>query len=175
MLVLGDVFAVLAIMALAFFSAVSLNVIGALLLPERASIAAQRIQARPGRTMASGFGLLLLSVIVIVAMISVQQPVLTILAAVLGAGLLAASALGRSGLAVLIADRIDDDHPSRFRAILRGACLTEGVSMMPFIGWFILMPFMVMLGLGAMTGRARGRALRAIPADAAPPFPEARP
>jgi hypothetical protein len=164
MLMIGDVFLILFGLGVIYAASAAMVAFFTVMAPRRAARAADRIVNRPWRTGLTGFGFLLAAALVLVLLIAPQQPLLTIFGFLLVGGLVALSALGRTGLALAAARRIARDENPGIRPIMQAVWLSEGISLLPIFGWLIYMPAMVCLGLGAALVR---------PQPEAPPVMEA--
>src|SRR5207244_1031003 len=65
--------------------------------------------------------------------------------------LLAISAVGGGGLALLVGERIGRMEPgiSRFSALARGAGLIVVMGLVPLFGWFAYVPLVIVIAIGA--------------------------
>lgn len=158
MLMIGDVFLILFGLGVIYAASAAMVAFCTVMAPRRAARAADRIVSRPWRTGLTGLAVLLGVVLLVVLLLAPQAPILTLLAFVTAGAALALSALGRSGLALAAARRISGDENPGLKPIMQAVWMSEGISLLPIVGWLIYMPAMVCLGLGASLGRLRPEA-----------------
>ncbi|HEX5502551.1 MAG TPA: hypothetical protein VFW96_07995 [Thermomicrobiales bacterium] len=141
----------------------------ALLLPGVAGRARLRLERTPGRCLGLGLGWLALSLIPLRLLFTI--PGLGVALGWLGSGaLLTIASIGAAGLAMLMGDRLRQGGTpaSPHGATLRGAVALELAAAFPLLGWFIVLPVVSLLVLGA----AGFALLRWSPRPAAlPPLP----
>jgi hypothetical protein len=57
--------------------------------------------------------------------------------------------IGLAGLVRIISERVYDSKPVSIGQLLRSAVLLVGAGLAPFVGWFVLTPLALFIGLGA--------------------------
>jgi hypothetical protein len=119
------------------------------LLPERTRQAAVILDQSPGRSFIIGFvNLLFFGVVAI--FLSQSGEFAGLLALLILLALLAAALPGFGGVVRLLQTRIfSDSTPSDLNARLKTAVLLTLALLSPIIGWFILLPLLYLLALGA--------------------------
>ena len=135
----------------------------------RAQVAANALVDAPGKHIGIGLGIATVAGIVSVMLLTAGGPVAIVGIAVLAAAL-ALAVLGSSGVALIIAERLQTLSPgqSRLRGAMGGAALAVATGLLPVVGWFFLMPALLMASLGAGVA-----ALRAKTSPASAPEPQA--
>lgn len=118
------------------------------LLPEKAARSRQVISATPGRAFIIGlvnflfFG-------VIAAILGQGGDVGGLLALFVLLALAALAAVGLGGLVILLRERIYPEPSTGLRhTVLTAGLLTLG-TLLPFVGWFIFAPILLLISLGA--------------------------
>ena len=158
-MIIGEVLGVTFIALAACISLWALLIGIALVFGERAAEAQMRLETRPFPMLAVGVGLALTAGLV--GQILVNQPngMLKLVGWALLLGLLTLSVLGGSGLALIVAGRIQQAAPrlTLFAALGRGAGLMIAGGLVPVIGWFVVLPLGVLSTLGAGMGAMFGR------------------
>jgi hypothetical protein len=120
------------------------------LLPRRVNRARQFIQTTPGRTFIIGLANALFF-LVVAAILSQGGDGGGLLAVVILLGLLALAAVGLAGLVTLLRDRIYPqaaDTPGLSLTVKTAVLLTLA-ALLPFLGWFVVTPLLLVLALGA--------------------------
>ena len=153
------------------------------LFPERVERCRTAYGARPVAATLAGLAVLVpLLVVAALLMKALPHPVVQIptTGLLLVVGLLCL--IGSAGLALRIgaglASRADATDP--WRRVLRGGLVLGAVFVMPFLGWFVLLPWTLVSGLGALVLTRRPRAAAASPspvvaiAPGVEPVPESR-
>lgn len=151
MLIFGDVFAVVALAAGGFATAWGLLLAIRFLMPKRAEAASHSIQSSP---FGSIFGGLLVTLVVgFFALVASQapMPLLKLIGFALYLCLIGFGLVGICGLVVLLGARIAEHDPklSPFGAASRAAMLLVASALVPFIGWFLIAPLLLVLGVGS--------------------------
>lgn len=130
-------------------------VVGAL-FANRVAKAQRVINQMPGR--AIGVGLVNFLFFGVIAMIlfsvaentrGVIQVILTIPALLIAALLTIILSFGLAGMVNLVGERILPEHSSLRRSVWGTVLLTFACSL-PFVGWFLLLPYAALLGFGAV-------------------------
>jgi len=173
---IGDVMAVVG-GVLAICLALWVLLIGAALLFEVKAQAARRVlENQAGRALGVGVALLVTLGFLAIALFKAPGG-FKLLGWALLLSLLATSLLGGSGLALLLGERTGALAPqlSPLGALARGAGMLALAWMFPVLGWFLIGPLAVIIGLGAGAKALRTKAPKVLPqsapALAAPVFP----
>lgn len=136
------------VISLSFFFAVM-----ELLFPARLARIRDVAAAQPGRSLIVGAVNMLFFTSIALTIIAAADAVGVELLALPGLiiGLLLALALlfGLSAVVQMIGDRLGADRSRLSRSLLGGLSLTLA-SMLPFVGWFFLLPYVAFLGIGAL-------------------------
>lgn len=151
MLIIGDVLAVAAaIFGVGLTTWATLLAIG-LLFADKAERARQRLEYGAFRLGAIGAVIALTLGLLSLLMLGNPLPLVKLLGTVLLGWLLAVACVGASGVATLLAERIDrfgaDMKP--FTRLSRGTALLVGAGLLPLAGWFVFAPAMLLVSLGA--------------------------
>ena len=167
MLTIGDVLAVVGIVVAIGVSTWALIVAVALLFEERSKVAARLIRDNPWKTGFLGLiGQLLIGGLGFV-LIANPLPGAKLAGSIVALTVIVVTAIGVAGLVGLAARRIRELDPdmSAYGALSRGSMFVVIPSVLPLIGWLLIGPVVLALGMGAGL-----RALRA-PSPIAPPIP----
>lgn len=150
-----EAFALLILAPLAVVTLVPLFVMMGVLFPRQIGSVKSTSSAMPGRSFLLGLiNVLFLSVII--AVLSGGGDFLQLLALLLFAALVIGLAFGLAGLAPLVGERLlPDAGPTRQAAW--GATTMVTASLTPFVGWFLLFPYLAFRGLGAFILAQFGR------------------
>lgn len=150
MIVLGDVFAVVATLVSSFLTAVAMIVGLSLLLPDRSQIASEACTASAGKSFMRGLvvGVPATLLLIVVSSIAVPGAKLT---GLLGfCALLMMALIGASGIAWMMADRLRAWEPklTRPEAFFRSTMILVGACMLPVVGWFFFAPIILFISVG---------------------------
>jgi hypothetical protein len=159
MLTLGDVLAIVASLTLICVSMWALVMGVSVLFPDRVARARDTLILRPWRTFWVGLLSTFIGVTFGIAMINLPNPLIKILGTALLLAVLAVGAMGAGGLAQVAAERVQqlDEKLSAYQAQSRGALFIIVSGLVPFLGWFLVAPIVLILGIGAGTQVLRGR------------------
>ena len=113
-------------------------------------------QSMPGRSFGIGLVNFLFFTVIALVLLSIAENagpfirgVLTIPAIILLALLAIALSLGLAGMSNLIGERIFPDLPVWKQTLWGTVCLSLACAL-PFIGWFLLLPYVGFVGIGAV-------------------------
>jgi len=129
--------------------------------------ARQRLEATPGRCLSLGLGAALLSLVPIFILLNLPFGPAKFLGWILAALLLSAASVGGAGWAALAGERMMGETVGATRRLMIGALVTELAAVFPLIGWFLFLPYTLLVSLGA----AVFAALRWMPAASTRPVP----
>jgi hypothetical protein len=163
-MILADVLAVLVALALLGAGFPALLVLLSLLLPEAVERAREQIASRPVRAFGRGL-LTLLGLVIVASILKKGVGVGQLLAfATLLVGLTTAM-VGGAGLASHLAARYRGQTGSVMppNEVFAGGLLLELASVVPLVGWFVLLPVSLVTMLGAGAAALLGRARRPEP------------
>lgn len=150
MTTIGDVFSIVAAI-LGGFLTLWAAVLGAGLLFPMHSMRARA--AVEDARMNFGRGLLVLLTLGLVSVVLVNVPAVPMrgVGVMLMLWLFSISILGTSGLARLVASRVQDQDPmmSSYNANLRGTAIVVGGTLLPLVSWFGFAPVIFVVSLGA--------------------------
>ena len=148
---IGDVLAMIAGVTLLCVSLWALLVGGNLLFARRAEIAHARLENAPLRTLATGVAMVTIGGVGGVVFIGQPNGALKLFGWVLLLGLLAIGALGGLGVVRLAGERVRkwELNLSEFAALRHGALLVVVAAVTPLIGWFVVVPLLLLSSLGA--------------------------
>ncbi len=161
MLILGDVFAVVAILVGIFLTATALILSLALVAPMRASAARRSLARSHGGAITKGLLIgVPLGVLSFAFMVS-PNPVVKLVGTAGLMAILLTSMLGSAGLALLMSDRMRelDSTMAPSVAVSRSTFLLVGGSLFPLVGWFFVGPLLIIMGFGAGFDALRAKAL----------------
>jgi len=150
MFMLGDSLTLLSIVAAACLSAWSLMVGCAILFGKKAARAKITLEQRPWRAFGYGLACLLTIGLFALVLMGTPNPIAKLLGMSLAFLLLFVAAVGASGMALLVGNRIQplDPEVAPFKALTRGSALVVAAAVMPAFGWFFMFPVILILGLG---------------------------
>lgn len=120
----------------------------ALLLPAAVARARSAAELRPGRCLLAGLALALSGAAIILPLLAAAGP-LQALGWLALALLLAAASLGAAGLAALMGERLRGRASLSAADMVRGAVALELAAVVPVVGWFVVLPVVALIGLGA--------------------------
>lgn len=148
---MGEIVGLLLITVGSFFSLVALLVLLIFLIPRRVARTRQVIQTAPGRSFVIGLVNALFFLVIAVVFLQGGQGG-GLLALIIVLALLALAAVGLAGVALLLRERIYPEPAKRelgMSASVKTAVLLVLAGLLPFLGWFVLAPLLLLLALGA--------------------------
>jgi Na+/proline symporter len=151
MVTIGDVLAVIGTVVATVVSMWAMVIAVSVLFGERTARARERIEQSPGKvTLLGGFIVLVLGIIV-AALLNHPNGLLKLVGWVIYLLLLLTGAVGFSGLAALVAQRLKKMEPSLtpYGALSRGALFCVLATLVPLLGWFVVGPLMGFASVGA--------------------------
>jgi hypothetical protein len=150
MIVLGDVFAVVAVLVGLFLTSTATILLFGLMSPAAVERAGLRFTESPWKSLMTGLlaGLPLFFLFGVVS--SLPFPLLKILGPFGMLLILLGAMFGLSGLASVVAGRWRALDPALTppQALSRAAMTLVGAAMFPVVGWFVLAPLMLVVGFG---------------------------
>lgn len=151
MLTIGDSFSIVAILVGLGLTTWSLIAVIAFLFPARVQIASEKASARPWASF--GLGILMLVVLTIGFILFVSPaPGAKLLGMIVFLGALMVGVLGVAGLAQIAARRLSPNLSSMNtdpQAFLKAAGFIVTAGMLPVLGWFLFMPVVLIVSMGA--------------------------
>jgi hypothetical protein len=150
MFMLGDTLAWLSIIAAGCLSGWALMVGCAIIFGRKAARAKATLEQRPWRALGLGLLVSLTAGLLSVVMMAAPNPLAKLAGMALAFLLLFVASLGASGVALMIANRIQplDPNLSPFRTLARGSAIVVVAAIMPAFGWFFVLPLLIILSLG---------------------------
>ncbi|HMK08737.1 MAG TPA: hypothetical protein VK449_06855 [Anaerolineales bacterium] len=139
----GLIVALLGLLAVLF----GLFASAAALFPRQVWLAQRAAEESPGRSLIIGAVNAIFVVAVALALFSSQLPLLTVLGGLVAAAGLAGLALGWAGVTTLVGGRLTRQR-NPLSQILTGTVVLTLASAVPFLGWFVVLPGLIFLGLG---------------------------
>lgn len=129
----------------------ALTLVMGFLFEKRAHRANQVVKSTPWKCLVLGFVLLLTVGTFSVALAALPDPGLKLLGTMGYLWLLSHAAIGLTGVAHLVSDRIAEMDPeaSRYRNFVRATGLLVTAGYLPVLGWFAFAPLMIAFSLGA--------------------------
>ncbi|MCS6829906.1 MAG: hypothetical protein RMM08_04330 [Armatimonadota bacterium] len=151
MTTIGDVLAVIGIVAATVLSLWALVIAVSVLFGDRVMRARNRLERSPGKATLLGGGIAIVLGVVVAALLNHPAPPFKLIGWVIYLLLLVVGAVGFSGLATLVAQRLARLEPSLtpYGALSRGALLCVLAGLVPVLGWFVVSPLMGFASLGA--------------------------
>ncbi len=151
MITIGDSFAVVALLAGICLSAWALIMAIALVFPSRARFARTRLVNRPWAAFFAGLGIWAIPGVVSGAMLASPIPAAKILGWMGILALLSVAAVGSAGLATLAGERLRGMAPDQtvFASLSKSAAYIVIAGIVPVLGWFLIVPFVIFASTGA--------------------------
>ena len=113
-------------------------------------------QSMPGRSLGVGFVNFLFFAVIALALLSVAENmgpflrgILTIPALLILAFLAIILSLGLAGMTTLVGERLFPDLPAWTQTLWGTVCVSLACAL-PFVGWFLLFPYISFVGIGAV-------------------------
>lgn len=149
MLIIGDVFAIIASIVFICLSIWATILASSLLFSNKVKHAQTSFETKPGAVFGIGFAILLFTVVTYSVMF--PFPLLRLVGTAGLALVLSIGLMGAGGLAKVLGNRISplDPNVSEFKNLARGAGLMVVLTLVPIVGWFFLTPLMIIMSLGA--------------------------
>lgn len=161
MVTLGDIFALIAGLVGISLAAWAAMVVSALLFPSRSAASAREFENHPWRAFGIGLVVLIPFAIGGTILAAIPNPLAKVLGILVYLSVLLLGAFGAGGLARLIGQRVQTTGGTStfYGGYAKGAALVVMICHLPFIGWFLLFPVILICSLGAaarslLTGRA---------------------
>lgn len=151
MIVLGDVFAVIATLVGLFLTGYAMISGLSLLFAARARQAADELICAPRAIALRGFLIGVPSIFLFLVMLGLPNPITKLVGWMGIVLLLTVSMFGASGVAWIMAEklRLLDANQTPHSAMSRSIMLLLGAALFPVVGWFLFAPVMIFTGLGA--------------------------
>jgi len=151
MATIGDVLAVIGIVVATVVSLWALVIAVSVLFGERTARARERIEHSPGKVTLLGAFIVLVLGIIVVALLNQPHGLLKLIGWMIYMLLMLTGAIGFSGLAALVAQRLKQMEPSLtpYGALSRGALFCVLAMLVPLLGWFVVGPLMGFASVGA--------------------------
>lgn len=167
MTTIGDVLAVIGIVAVVVLSTWALVITVSILFSKRTVRAQARIEQTPVKTILLGAAITLILGFIVVALLQQPAPPGKLLGWVIYLLMLVAVAIGLSGLAGLLAQHLVQMEPSLspYGALSRAAFLCVVAMLLPILGWFVVAPLTLFASLGAGTQAILERAPAVAPSQ----------
>ncbi len=151
MVTLGDVLAVIGIVTASVLSLWALVLAMSLLFGERTSIARTRLEHSPVKVTLLGAVIALVIGVLTAALLNQPNGLLKLIGWIIYLLLLVMGAIGFTGLARLVAERLVRLEPSLtpYAALSRGALFCVLATLVPILGWFLIAPLITFASVGA--------------------------
>lgn len=135
------------------------------LFPELADRCRERIKATPLKQALIGLAWTIPSAAAGIAFLNIPNPILKFVGATVVLLLILAGLVGSSGLAAQIGYGLANpaDQAQPWRRVLRGGMVLGLTFVFPLIGWFLILPLSLVMGIGALFGSLLGRRGRPAP------------
>lgn len=170
-MILGDVFATIAIIVFSGLAAWAGGLMSAILFPQRTERASLDFEHRPWVTFLVGLGLM--TVFGTLGAVLFGPAPTRGLGGFVFAAILGVAVFGSGGLYRLMGRRIRDNDggTSTYQSIAKGGMLVVAAELLPVFGWFLLLPYVLIASFGAGCRAMVGGRRRV---SDAPPFVEAQ-
>ena len=153
---MSDILRLLLIMVLSIAGFAAYFLVIHALFPSRVTGTRSIAQSMPGRSFGIGFVNFAFFAVITLVLLSVAETagpflrgILTLPALLIVALLTIALSIGLAGMSNLIGERLFSDLPAWKQTLWGTVCLTLACAL-PFIGWFLLLPYVGFVGIGAV-------------------------
>lgn len=119
----------------------------AALFPRWVWLSQRAAEESPGRSLAIGAVNTVFLTALAVTLLATERPVLAFLGGIVAAAGLASLAIGLAGVVTMVGTRLAR-QAGGLRGILAGTVVLSLASATPFLGWFVILPGLIFLGLG---------------------------
>ena len=159
MVTIGDSFAVVAVLGGICLSAWALIMAVALVFPGKALAGRERLVSRPWASFFVGLLLWASLGVVSLALLSNPMPLGKLVGWIGILTLSSIAAVGSAGLATLASERLSVLAPDAtpYASLSKSAATIVVASLLPFLGWFLIVPFLVFASTGAGVSALRHR------------------
>ena len=159
MLVLGDVFAVVAALAGIFLTAYAVIVASGLLIGDVLDRSATITQESLGKSLVTGILVGLPALTITLVLSNLPAPLLKVIGLVSLFAVFGISLIGAAGIAHMAGRRIQTMDPSmsQFGAFSRATAVLVGATLFPFVGWMLIAPMVLLVGFGSASRAIFGR------------------
>jgi hypothetical protein len=157
MLVLGDVIATVALVLFTAVAGFATILLASLLFPVRAEAAARRIESRPYLSFVLGLVIGVPVIVIGLVLLNVPSPAVKFIGFVVLLVLLLMGTLGLAGLARILGQRLQGltGRIGSANGQAAGSLLIMGACLMPLVGQFVVLPLVLLVGLGGIFGAMR--------------------
>lgn len=147
---MGEIAGLIAILLASAVTIVALLVLLPFLIPRRVERTRQIVQTMPGRSFAIGL-VNTLFFLVVAAIFAQGGDGGGLIALLIILALLAGAAIGLAGLVLLLRERIYPETAklAGLNTTVKTAVLLTLAGLLPLLGWFVLTPILLLVGLGA--------------------------
>lgn len=154
MTTLGDVFLILGGLFAIGIACWAAMVLSAIAFPNRAAKGANALSQKTGGTFFLGFMVFAPATFLGLVLASLPNPAAKILGFLVFLALLLMALLGAGGLVRFVSDKVKASagDVSQYGSITRGAALLVAACNIPFLGWFLLVPLMIIGSVGCYFG-----------------------
>lgn len=151
MLVIGDVLAIVAALVGSAITVWALVMALSMLFVRRVEVAAESVERHPWGAALLGFGLIATVGLVGTTLAAVPMPLVKLMGLTILLVLSVLAMVGIGGLSHLISRRVRAYAPETtpYQALVKGSSLIVMAGFVPFVGWFLVGPVVIMTGLGA--------------------------
>jgi hypothetical protein len=164
MTTIGDSFAIVALIAGVCLSAWALIMAVALVFPGKAANARNRLVHRPWASFFLGMAIWLTAGLLSAAFLANPLPLAKLLGWMGMLTLLSIAAVGSAGLATLASERLRALAPDQtaYAHLSKSAAYIIVAGLVPMLGWFLIVPFLIFASTGAGTVALMQRSRSAI-------------
>ena len=154
MTTLGDVFLVLGGLLMVGVASWAALVLSAIVFPNQSAKIANRISAKPGATLFMGFMIFAPVTIRALVLASVPSPLVKMMALLIFLALLVVCIIGSGGVVRWVSENVKSSAGdiSTYGSTTRAAGLIVAACNIPFVGWFLLAPLLLIGSVGAFFG-----------------------
>jgi hypothetical protein len=154
---MADILAIIGVLVLVGGAQAGLVITVCLMFPARVEAASVHLEQHPWRSLLLGSGAVLLLALPVMVLVSLPAGVAKFLGWALAVAVLALSAIGAAGLTRLLAHRMAAQglaEAGSLGTLVRTSLALELASLLPIVGWFVVLP--------AVTAAAFGASLQAL-------------
>jgi hypothetical protein len=169
-MIMADVFAIFGTLLAVGIALPGMLLTWRLLLPQVVARAEQRLSHTPWKCFFGGGAFLVVYLIPVIVFLNLPLPVFKAVGAIALFGLALVASIGTAGLAGLMGQRLNGMglKSSVAGATVRGAIAMELAAVFPLIGWFLIIPIMFIVTLGAALFALTGWQPKVAPNPASP-------
>lgn len=153
MTTIGDTLLIFGSAAVIGFALWAMMVLSCILFPVRSATTARHLEHSFWKSLGTGLLVLIPSIMILLIFASLPSPVTKVIALLIALLLLFLSAIGSGGLIRWTSEKVKNNAQdvTAYGSTTRAALLWVGAINIPFFGWFLIAPLVLILGVGMFT------------------------